>query len=66
MAGVVFDHTALTALGRGVRLVSSFVDAAHRTAGQYVYVPALCLAAAAGERPPAVVRSIMTASAALL
>lgn len=49
--GVVFDHTALLALGAGNQLVSQVVSQAHLQHGWYVYAPALCLAAAVAERP---------------
>jgi hypothetical protein len=50
--GVVLDHTALLLLGRGHPFLSGLVAApAHRAPGRYVYVPALCLAAAVAERP---------------
>jgi hypothetical protein len=48
---VVFDHTALLALGSGSRLASQLVVAAHGRAGRHVYAPAMCLAAAVAERP---------------
>jgi hypothetical protein len=48
---VVFDHTALLALGKGTPMLSGFVDAAHRSPDQHVFVPALCLVAATAERP---------------
>jgi hypothetical protein len=51
LPAVVFDHTALLALGTGHRLLSGLVAAAHRQAGRFVYVPALCLAAATATRP---------------
>lgn len=50
-AGVVFDHTALLALGSGSQLASRLVVAAHGQAGRHVYAPALCLAAAVAQRP---------------
>lgn len=49
--GVVFDHTALLALGAGTALLSRIVDRAHYESGRHVYVPALCLSAAVAERP---------------
>lgn len=48
---VVFDHTALLALGAGDRRLSGLVVAVHHDAGRYLYVPAMCLAAAAAARP---------------
>ncbi|GAA1830519.1 hypothetical protein GCM10009682_56570 [Luedemannella flava] len=51
-AGVVFDHTALSLLGRGHRLLSGLVAAPlHSVPDRHVYVPALCLVAAVAERP---------------
>lgn len=50
-AGVVFDHTALLALGSGSQVASRLVVAAHGQAGRHVYAPALCLAAAIAQRP---------------
>jgi hypothetical protein len=50
-AGVVFDHTALLALGSGNQLASRLVVAAHGQAGRHVYAPALCVAAAVAQRP---------------
>ena len=50
-AAVVFDHTALLALGSGNRMASRLVVAAHGQTGRHVYAPALCLAAAVAERP---------------
>jgi hypothetical protein len=47
----VLDHTALSALGHGHRLLARLVDAAHHEADRHVYAPALCLAAAVAERP---------------
>lgn len=47
---VVLDHTALLALGKGSRLLSGLVVAAHAEHGRYVYTPALCLAAAVAQR----------------
>jgi hypothetical protein len=52
VSGFVLDHTALAALGRGHRLLSQLVDAAHRETDRHLYAPALCLAAAVAERPP--------------
>jgi hypothetical protein len=48
---VVFDHTALLALGAGNQLVSRVVTQAHQAPGRYVYAPAMCLAAAVADRP---------------
>ena len=48
---VVFDHTALLALGKGTPSLSRLIHLAHHDPGQHVYVPALCLAAATAERP---------------
>ena len=48
---VVFDHTALLALGSGSGMLSDIVSRAHTEADQYVYTPALCLAAAVAQRP---------------
>lgn len=50
-AAVVFDHTALLALGSGSQLASRLVVAAHGQAGRHVYAPALCLVAAVAQRP---------------
>jgi len=51
LVAVVFDHTALLALGAGSRRVSALVSQAHLQAGRYVYAPALCLVAAISQRP---------------
>jgi hypothetical protein len=48
---VVFDHTALLALGAGNQSLSRVVSQAHLQHGWYVYAPAMCLAAAVAERP---------------
>lgn len=48
---VVFDHTALLALGAGSRMLSGMVSQAHARLGRHVFVPALCLAAAVAQRP---------------
>jgi len=48
---VVFDHTALLALGSGSQLASQLVVAAHGQPGRHVYAPALCLVAAVAQRP---------------
>jgi hypothetical protein len=50
-AAVVFDHTALLALGSGSQLASRLVVAAHGQHGRHVYAPALCLVAAVAQRP---------------
>jgi hypothetical protein len=48
----VVDHTALAALGRGNWFMSRLVvKAADSESGNYVFAPALCLAAATAERP---------------
>jgi hypothetical protein len=46
----VFDHTALSALGKGNRYLSRIVDAVHNDPLWHMFVPALCLAAAESER----------------
>jgi len=51
LVAVVFDHTALLALGAGSRMLSGLVAQAHAGAGRYIYAPALCVAAAVAERP---------------
>ncbi|MEU5721535.1 hypothetical protein ABZ783_06905 [Micromonospora sp. NPDC047738] len=51
MNGVVFDHTALLAFGAGHHLLSGLVVQAHREHGRQLFVPALCLAGAAAQRP---------------
>lgn len=51
LLAVVFDHSALLALGAGSKVLSEFVSKAHTEAGRYIYTPALCLAAAVAERP---------------
>ena len=48
---VVFDHTALLALGAGSRLLSGLVSQAHSRPGRYIFAPALCLTAALAQRP---------------
>ncbi|MFE3168003.1 hypothetical protein [Streptomyces sp. NPDC059224] len=48
--GVVFDESALLALGSGNSLASHFVANAEHGPTRHVYVPALCLAAADGMR----------------
>lgn len=47
----VLDHTALLALGAGHHRLSRMVALAHREIDRHLYTPALCLAAAIGERP---------------
>ncbi|MFF1734645.1 hypothetical protein [Streptomyces sp. NPDC058247] len=47
---VVFDETALLALGSGNRLASQFIANTEHGPTRHVYVPALCLAAADGMR----------------
>ncbi|MEU5309498.1 hypothetical protein [Streptomyces sp. NPDC021562] len=49
-AGVVFDESALLALGSGNSLASHFVANTEHGPTRHVYVPALCLAAADGLR----------------
>jgi hypothetical protein len=51
LVSVVFDHTALLTLGAGNRLLSGLIAQAHAQPGRYVYVPALCVVAAAAARP---------------
>jgi hypothetical protein len=54
LVAVVLDHTALLAMGSGSPAVSRMISYAHRRSPattRYVYVPALCLAAASAERP---------------
>lgn len=48
---VIFDHTALLALGSGSTMLSGLVSTAHTEPDQYAYTPALCLAAAIALRP---------------
>lgn len=48
---VVFDHTALVALGAGSRMLSGLVAQAHGRPGRYIFAPALCLTAAIAQRP---------------
>ena len=50
-AAVVFDHTALLAMGTGSPPASALVSQAHLQAGRHVYAPALCLTAAVARRP---------------
>ena len=51
MNAFVLDHTALLALGTGTHRVSMMVEAVHHRPNWWVFVPALCLVAAAAERP---------------
>ena len=51
LVAVVFDHTALLALGAGSPMLSGLVSQAHARPGRYIYAPALCVAAAVAERP---------------
>lgn len=51
MRTVIFDHTALAALGSGNPALSRLVKDTNPSTDQYVYVPALCLAAATADRP---------------
>ena len=51
LASVVFDHTALLALGSGSRMLSGLVSQAHARPGRYVFAPAMCLTAATAQRP---------------
>lgn len=51
LVAVVFDHTALLALGAGSRMLSGLVSQAHARPGRYIFAPALCVAAAVAERP---------------
>lgn len=51
LVAVVFDHTALVALGAGSRMLSGLVSQAHLRPGRYIFAPALCVAAAVAERP---------------
>ena len=51
LVAVVFDHTALLALGVGNRLLAGLVGQAHAQPGRYVYAPALCVVAAVAARP---------------
>jgi hypothetical protein len=48
---LILDHTALLALGKGSRQMSQIVRAAHIRPDFRAYVPALCLVAAATQRP---------------
>ncbi|MBM7171907.1 hypothetical protein JQK87_26630 [Streptomyces sp. G44] len=47
---VIYDQTALLALGSGNRLASQFISNTEHGPTRHVYVPALCLAAADGTR----------------
>uniref|UniRef100_A0AAU2V4E2 VapC45 PIN like domain-containing protein n=1 Tax=Streptomyces sp. NBC_00003 TaxID=2903608 RepID=A0AAU2V4E2_9ACTN len=47
---VVYDESALLALGAGNRLASQFVSNTEHAVTRHVYVPALCLAAADAQR----------------
>ncbi|GAA2440854.1 hypothetical protein ACFPFX_06290 [Streptomyces mauvecolor] len=47
---VVYDESALLALGAGNRLASQFVSNTDHAATRHVYIPALCLAAADAQR----------------
>ncbi|MDL4813127.1 hypothetical protein [Actinomadura opuntiae] len=49
--GIVFDHHAVLALGRGHRALSGLVHAAHTDPYFVVSVPAVCLATAVRQRP---------------
>lgn len=49
--GVILDHHALLAAGRGNRQLSSYIVAAHEDPLYTVTVPALCLAEATRQRP---------------
>lgn len=51
LVAVVFDHTALLALGAGSRMLSGLVSQAHARPGRYIFAPALCVTAAVAERP---------------
>lgn len=51
LVAVVFDHTALLALGAGSRMLSALVSQAHVREGRYIFAPALCLTAAVAHRP---------------
>lgn len=51
LVAVVFDHTALLALGAGSRMLSGLVSQAHAHPGRYIFTPALCLTAAIAQRP---------------
>ncbi|MEN8649520.1 hypothetical protein ABCR94_02410 [Streptomyces sp. 21So2-11] len=47
---VVYDESALLALGSGNRLASQFIANTEHSATRHVYVPTLCLAAADANR----------------
>jgi hypothetical protein len=47
---VIYDESALLALGSGNRLASQFISNTEHGPTRHVYVPALCLAAAEGMR----------------
>ncbi|MFB9522811.1 hypothetical protein ACIO3O_28745 [Streptomyces sp. NPDC087440] len=47
---VVYDESALLALGRGNRLASQFLSNTEHGPTRHVYVPAVCLATADGVR----------------
>ncbi|MFD9219775.1 hypothetical protein ACFWDI_07060 [Streptomyces sp. NPDC060064] len=47
---VIYDETALLALGSGNRLASQFISNTEHGPTRHVYVPALCLLAADGMR----------------
>lgn len=51
LVAVVFDHTALLALGAGSRMISGLVSQAHLSPNRYIFAPALCLTAAIAQRP---------------
>jgi hypothetical protein len=51
LVAVVFDHTALLALGAGSRMLSGLVSQAHARPGRHIFAPALCLSAAIAQRP---------------
>ena len=51
LVAVVFDHTALLALGAGSRMLSGLVSQAHTRPGRHIFAPALCLSAAIAQRP---------------
>jgi hypothetical protein len=48
---VVFDHTALAALGTGHSFLAHLVEAAHRDTRRQVLIPVLALARAEQDRP---------------
>jgi hypothetical protein len=49
-SAVIFDHTAVAALGSGNKTLSGMVVAAHQSNRYHIYVPAMCLTAAEVER----------------